>query len=142
MLNASKSICFDNRNSPAHGNPMRNCASLIFSLALTGSAVAAELPTGNWTRDDGGSKVRIQPCGKSFCAVNTFIRDPQSDEKVGDVLVMTLEDKGEALSGTAFDKRRNKSYNISVSVKNGSMNTRGCILGGLLCKGVAWSRAK
>jgi uncharacterized protein (DUF2147 family) len=120
---------------------MRYYCSLILLFAFSGASFGAELPTGAWTRTDGGSKVRIQPCGKSFCATNTFIRDPQSDEKVGDVLVMTLEDKGDALSGTAFDKRRNKSYNISVSVNNGSMNTRGCILGGLLCKGVAWTKA-
>jgi uncharacterized protein (DUF2147 family) len=121
---------------------MRNYSPLIFLFALTGSAFGGELPTGAWARNDGGSKIRIQPCGKAFCAVNTFIRDPQSEEKVGDVLVMTLEDKGESLSGTAYDKRRNKSYNISVSVKNGSMTTRGCIMAGLLCKAEAWTRAK
>ena len=120
---------------------MQKRLSLIMLLAFTGPLFAAELPTGKWNRDDGGSKITIQPCGKSFCAVNTFIRDPKSEEKVGDVLVMTLQDKGSELGGTAFDKRRNKSYNLTVSVKNAAMTTRGCILGGLLCKGIAWTRA-
>lgn len=120
---------------------MRNYVSLLLFLTATAPTVAAESLNGMWNRNDGGSKVRIEPCGKSYCAVNTFIRDPKSEEKVGDVLVMTLQDKGSDLSGAAFDKRRNKSYNMTVSVKNGAMTTRGCILGGLLCKGIAWTRA-
>ena len=43
-------------------------------------------------------------------------------------------------SGTAFDPQRDKSYKITVTVDGDSMTTKGCIIAGLLCKGISWTR--
>ena len=114
--------------------------SMILLVAISAPARAAEFPIGSWARGDGDAKVRIENCGKAICAINTWIRDPKSEEKTGDRLVMTVAGNGGTLSGTAFDPQRNRSYKISINFNPKSMTTRGCILGGLLCKSVAWTR--
>ena len=112
----------------------------IGAICVASQAAATPLPVGSWARTDGESKIRISSCGKSLCAVNTWIRDPKSEEKAGDKLVMTVADTGSPLSGTAFDQRRNRSYKIELNVGDRTLTTRGCVLAGLLCKAVTWSR--
>ena len=46
------------------------------------------------------------------------------------------------LTGTAFDPKRNLSYSITLKVAPQKLVTRGCIVGGLLCKTVNWVAAK
>jgi uncharacterized protein (DUF2147 family) len=73
--------------------------------------------------------------------VNTWVKDPSQGEKVGDKLVLNVSPKEDGkLSGTAFDPQRNLTFRIDISVADQSMNTRGCILGGLLCKSVGWTK--
>jgi len=104
-------------------------------------AALAAVPTGEWERDDGTVRVRIEACGADICATNTWVKDPASAEKVGDVLVMSLKPIDPAtLKGTAFDRRRNATYSFEMKVEADRLITKGCVLGGLLCKNVAWRR--
>lgn len=96
---------------------------------------------GNWTRQDGETLIRISPCGDAICAVNTWVRDPNGDEKLGDTLMMTMKPKSPtALSGRAYDKRRDRTYSMSISVGPSGMRTSGCVLLGILCKSAEWRR--
>lgn len=96
---------------------------------------------GEWSRGDGIARVRIAPCGGEVCAVNTWIRPGVVDEKTGDRLVMNIAPSGPGKwAGVAFDPQRDRSYRIAIDVGDIGMTTRGCILGGLLCKSVAWRR--
>lgn len=96
---------------------------------------------GNWARGDGKAKVRIEPCGDDICAINTWIRPGVSDEKVGDRLVMTIKPDGAGKwIGKAFDPQRRMTYRMSIDVAATTMTTHGCVLGGLLCKNMAWTR--
>ncbi len=115
---------------------------LAVGLVVSGDAVASpEKMTGTWQRGDGLAKVKINPCGSSMCAVNTWVKDGTSGEKVGDRLVMNVSPKaGGKLSGTAFDPQRNLTYRIDISVADQRMKTRGCVLGGVLCKSVGWTK--
>ncbi len=94
-------------------------------------------------RSDGNSRVHIAPCGPQICAVSTWIKDTSGDEQVGDRLVMTLESHGEtALVGAAFDVKRNRNYALKISfVGPDTMQTQGCLLKGMLCKTMNWTRA-
>jgi len=97
---------------------------------------------GNWSRDDGNARVVIAPCGQALCATNTWIRDPASGEKVGDRLEMKLQPTGaKAWKGTAYDPQRHRTYVMTMSL-GGKLQTRGCILGGLLCSSVSWTRLR
>lgn len=112
-------------------------------LWLAGAAVAASQPdpSGIWMRGDGNAKVRIAPCGSDICATNLWIKDTSGGENVGDKLVMTVKPKSaDTLAGKAFDPKRNLTYSIQVRVRKASLVTRGCIVGGLVCKNESWAR--
>jgi len=112
----------------------------ILVLASGTAALAADI-NGNWARSDGKAKVRIAKCGADICATNTWIKPGTKDEKAGDVLVMKVEKVSDArYSGSAFDPQRDMSYRITLDVSGNSMTSKGCVLGGLLCKGVGWTR--
>jgi uncharacterized protein (DUF2147 family) len=115
----------------------------VAALLASGNAFASNASIqGVWTRDDGNARVRIATCGQSLCATNVWIGDTSGGEAVGDRLVMKVEpDARGRLSGTAFDPKRDLTYSIRIDVREANLVTRGCILGGLVCKAVNWSRA-
>ena len=124
---------------------MRFLALVLLGSALlvAGSAGAGGGPTiiGDWSRNDGSSRINIGPCGKLLCAVNTWIRDPAEGELVGDRLVLALQPLDpNALTGEAFDERRKLRYSLLISVKGNAMTTEGCLMSGVLCKSLRWIR--
>jgi len=126
-------------------NRLAAAAGLIFCILLCGSVFAASEPdpSGVWNRGDGNAKVRIAPCGSNICATNVWIKDTSGGEAVGDKLVMTLKPKSaDTLSGKAFDAKRALTYAIQLKVGGQKLVTRGCLVGGLVCKSVNWSRAR
>lgn len=112
----------------------------VITAFVTPSSAEALSPLGLWARGDGVAKVKIAPCGGKLCATNTWIRPGTSGEKAGDVLVMSVKQEGDTYNGSAFDPQRDLTYRMTMTVKAQSMVTRGCVLGGLLCKSVNWSR--
>ena len=126
-------------------NRLAAAACLVFFVSLCGSAMgeSAPDPSGTWNRGDGNARVRIAPCGSNICATNVWIRDSRGGEAVGDQLVMTLQPKSaDTLTGKAFDAKRDLTYAIQVKVAGQRLVTRGCLVGGLVCKSVNWSRAR
>ena len=120
-------------------------ALLIASTLVLGAATMAQAADidGNWARSDGKAKVKIAKCGGDICATNTWIKPGTPSEKAGDVLVMKVEKLSDSrYSGSAFDPQRDMSYNITLDVSGDTMTSKGCVLGGLLCKGVGWTRIK
>lgn len=117
-------------------------AAFAVSVAPMTASAAAPDPSGVWMRGDGNARVRIGPCGSNICATNVWIKDSSGGEEVGDRLVMTVSPKdGSTLSGKAFDAKRNMTYAIQITVGASALTTRGCIVGGLVCKSVQWSKA-
>jgi uncharacterized protein (DUF2147 family) len=99
-------------------------------------------PSGVWMRDDGNARVRIAPCGSDICATNLWIGDTSKGEEVGDVLVMKLKPKSaNELSGNAYDPKRDRNYAMTLRVAGDSLVTRGCVLGGIICRDVNWTPA-
>lgn len=115
--------------------------TLALAPALPAFAAAEPSPLGLWARGDGNAKVRIERCGVDLCAVNTWIREGLKNEKVGDKLVMLVAPKGSGRwTGAAFDPQRDLNYRLTMTVRPASMTTRGCIVVGLLCKDMGWTR--
>lgn len=126
-------------------NRLAVATGLVLFVSFCGSAFAASTPdpSGTWNRGDGNAKVRIAPCGSNICATNVWIKDTSGGEAVGDKLVMTLKPKSaDTLSGKAYDAKRSMTYAIQLKVAGQSLVTRGCVVGGLVCKSVNWSRAR
>lgn len=114
--------------------------SALSPMLVGASATAAEID-GNWARGDGKAKVLIAPCGEKICATNTWIKPGTPKEKTGDRLIMDIKQSEAGIySGTAFDPQRDKSYRITVTLAGNNMTTKGCIVAGLLCKGISWTR--
>jgi uncharacterized protein (DUF2147 family) len=106
-------------------------------------AVSGASITGAWMRTDGGSRISVDPCGERFCAVNTWIKDPSKGEAVGDRLVMTLQPRDPVrLAGEAFDEKRGLKYSMLISVGEDAMTTQGCVLSGIVCKTMNWTRPR
>ena len=120
---------------------MRGFVTFVTAVAILHPALAAnEGILGNWARGDGNARVRIAPCGGALCAINTWIRNPDSGEHVGDRLVMKVSGGGATMSGTAYDPQRKLNYSLEINYGEQSMQTRGCVLAGIICKSVHWSR--
>ncbi len=95
---------------------------------------------GGWARDDGMVRVNVAPCGKAICMTNVEVK-PGADDKVGERVEFTLAaGGGDRLSGTMFDPKGKSSYPVTISVAGKTMTTRGCALGGIVCKSVGWTR--
>ncbi len=60
--------------------------------------------TGDWGRTDGALRINIAPCGERLCAVNTWTRDPDSGDRVGDRLVLSVSPR--AVLGEFFEEKR------------------------------------
>jgi len=130
----------------------RGCRSLpiwaagtgLTALCLVAAAWAAAPDStliGDWTRQDGGTRISIKPCGTDLCAVNTWVRDPEGSEKPGDTLVLTLSPRSATvLAGQAYDERRAMTYSMRILIGPAQMRTDGCFLFGMLCKRAAWTR--
>lgn len=122
---------------------LRFASATAFTAALwavSASASPAEITSGVWQRADGQAQVRVQPCGQALCAVNVWIKNP-GDEKVGDRLVLNVKQvKPGLMEGAAFDPQRNLRFSSKITYSDTSMTTSGCVLGGLLCRSVSWSK--
>ena len=125
------------------GAPTATLAGLLLGAALLSNAAfaAGNEAHGVWMRGDGNARVRIAPCGAALCATNLWVRDKSGGEAVGDRLVMTVEPRDAGtLEGKAFDPKRKLNYSIRIKISDAGLVTRGCIVGGLLCKDVRWTR--
>ena len=62
-------------------------------------------------------------------------------QTVGDRLVLQVEPRGPGrLEGAAFDPQRNLRFSSRITYSATTMTTSGCILGGLLCRSVNWTK--
>jgi uncharacterized protein (DUF2147 family) len=114
-------------------------ALAVGACVLTSTAAEAGW-NGEWARDDGLVRTRLAPCGGKICAVNTWAKG-DGDEKAGDSFVLTLVATDRShWTGSAFDRKRNLSYSMDMSLDKGQLTTRGCLAGSSLCKTVEWKR--
>ena len=122
---------------------LRKAAALAALLTIGASDVALAEPTylGDWARADGKTRIHVAACGASVCARNTWVRHGVSGEKVGDRLILKVKSAGAGhWSGNAFDPQRKQTYAINVHVTAKHMTTRGCVMGGLMCQSMGWTR--
>ncbi len=116
--------------------------AVAFASFWAASASATDID-GTWLRDDGNARVRIAPCGDKICATNLWIGDTSKGEAAGDKLILTLARQADGTySGTAYDPKRDKTFSMTITAKPGALTTRGCIVGGLLCRDVNWKAAE
>lgn len=119
------------------------------SLAAAGFAVAggampalAQEVTGIWQRDTGASRVRFAKCGEAVCGTLAWLRDTNGPAKVGQRIFYDMKPSGAGKwSGSAFNPEDGKTYSGTMSLSGDTLTTAGCVMGGLICRSVKWSRA-
>ncbi len=118
-------------------------ATGVVMAGADAGAISGASITGAWMRTDGNLRIAVEPCGERFCAVSTWIKDPGKGEAVGDRLVMTLQPRDPVrLAGEAFDEKRGLKYSMLISVGQDAMTTQGCVLSGVICRTMSWTRSR
>ena len=96
-------------------------------------ALAAEPIEGVWKRPSTGTLVKFAPCGGSFCG--TVQNGEYSGKSIG-----KMSGSGASYNGSITDLAANKTYKGKATVSGNSMDLKGCVAGGLICRGEKWQR--
>jgi len=116
-------------------------ACLVLSVSTSKAEQLGLSLIGFWSRGDGGAHIRVERCARGFCAVSTWTRPGDDDEKPGDRLEMALTLSEPAVwTGEAWDPQHNRSYKLRIEVGPREMVAHGCAMAGLVCKDVSWRR--
>ncbi len=117
-------------------------AGAVLMAASAGGAAAGDAQ-GEWLRENGAAKVRIVPCGEALCGAIVWLRDSTGPAKVGKQVFFAMRRHGEnAWTGSAFRPEDGKTYSGRMTLSGDRLVTAGCMLGGLVCKSVAWTRVR
>src|SRR5579859_1140173 len=115
---------------------------VLTMFAGVGAAMAGDV-TGIWLHEDGASKVRFAPCGQAVCGTIVWLKDTKGPAKVGQrVIYDMVSSDADNWTGKAFEPSSGKEYTGKMTLAGDSLTTAGCVLGGLICKSIVWSRAK
>jgi uncharacterized protein (DUF2147 family) len=113
-------------------------------LAASISGAAAGRAGGVWLRDNGASRIRIAPCGgEALCGAIVWLKDPGGPARVGQQVFFDMKPHGENVwTGSAFNPEDGKTHSGKMTLSGDRLTTAGCVLGGLICKSVSWTRAR
>ena len=116
-------------------------AATLFAFA-SAPAIAGDA-NGVWLRDTGASRVKIAPCGGALCGHIVWLKDPANNPaKMGERVFFDMKPNGDnAWEGSAFNPENGKTYSGTMKLSGNTLTTAGCVLGGIICKSVTWTRA-
>jgi uncharacterized protein (DUF2147 family) len=135
--------------------------SVIVLALLSAAPARAADPIGTWLTEDKDGKIRIVNCGGAICGTLIWVSepiDPETHQPKTDKNNADASKQGRPLVGIPIvlnmapagpDKWEGKVYNSKDGgIYTGSFtmtgpNTaqlKGCVMGGLVCKGQLWTR--
>ena len=121
-------------------------SAIAFCLMLTAMpawTAALDEPTGRWDRDDGLGGIEITRCDGALCGRIAWLRDTGTPAHVGQLVLFDMRPSGpDTWSGSADNPEDGRTYAGTMMLSGGRLLTRGCILGGLICRSVALSRPR
>jgi uncharacterized protein (DUF2147 family) len=131
-------------------------------LLCSGPAFAVDL-IGNWLTENGRSRVRIADCGGALCGTIVWLKEPNDPETgkpktdknnadagqrgrplIGVPIVLGMRPSGaDKWTGQVYNAEDGKTYSGSITAQGANaLKLEGCALGGLICKGQTWTRAR
>lgn len=125
-------------------------AASLVGLGLAGAALA-EPAAGTWRTEPGDTggylHVAVAPCGAHVCGTIKTAFDKSgaevSDyEHKGKKMLWNMEaDGGGSYSGgKIWAPDADKTYSSKMSLSGNSLTVKGCVAGGLICRGQTWKR--
>ena len=117
---------------------IRILAAAATAAVLATAAHAAD-PYGTWTRPSNGTKVDFYNCGGKLCAKVISSKNAAS---VGKVIMTGAAKTGDnTWKGDLLNTEDGQTYNGVVTLEGPkALNLKGCVLGGIVCKGETWVR--
>jgi uncharacterized protein (DUF2147 family) len=114
----------------------------LAAMALAAPAMAAGAE-GVWMRSDGMAKVQFAPCGGGQCGTIVWLKDPANSQgKIGEQVFFGMGQTGpNSWSGQAHNPEDGRDYDGTMTLSGNRLTTKGCALGGMICKTVTWSRS-
>jgi uncharacterized protein (DUF2147 family) len=92
-------------------------------------------------RSTGESRVRISSCGNSYCGSIVWLKDTSGPAKIGQRVFFDMNESGaNKWSGKAFNPEDGKTYSGTMTLNGRSLTTAGCVLGGIICRSVNWTK--
>ena len=116
---------------------------VIGALTLVGAASAAFAgeATGTWVRPSTGTIIKTYTCGDKLCAKITGVKDKAKQGTVGTVIVSGAIKTGtDSWKGDLLNTEDGQTYNGVITLVGGGLTLKGCVLGGIICKGETWAR--
>jgi uncharacterized protein (DUF2147 family) len=129
----------------------------LFSMVLSGLALADEGASGVWKLNSGKVTVRIAPCGPSLCGAIVGLAKPldkkgqpkvdkrnpneslRSRPLMGLTVLANMKPAGEnRWQGTIYNADDGRTYSSYMNVSGNSMKVKGCV--GPLCKSMVFIR--
>ena len=106
--------------------------ALAALLATSGLAFADDIE-GRW-KTDSGATAEIASCGSAFCIT---LRDgAHKGKRIGRMSA----DGDNRYSGDITDPANDKTYSGKATLSGKALSMKGCVLGGLICRGQNWTR--
>jgi uncharacterized protein (DUF2147 family) len=130
-------------------------ATILAAAFAAGPALAVpEDAFGTWRHPENGSIVKLYACGAGLCAQIVKTADPNAkDEKnpdpakrgrpVAGIVIMSGATKSgdNGWKGNLYNREDGGTYSGSITVLDKSnLKLEGCAVGGLICRGVTWTR--
>lgn len=103
------------------------------AIALSAGAAFADPIEGNW-KTKSGNTAEIAQCGNAFCITL------KTGEHAGKQIGKMEAQGGGRYSGKVTDPAEDKTYNGKGRLSGDSFTMKGCVLGGLICRGETWKR--
>ncbi len=138
-------------------------AAAVATLALISVAPArAADPLGIWLTGDKKAKVHIVNCGGAICGSLSWLaepidpetKQPKTDKNNSDAskkdrpllgipIVLSMKPAGgDKWRGQVYNAEDGGTYTGSFTVTGGnSAELKGCVMGGIICKGQTWTRS-
>jgi uncharacterized protein (DUF2147 family) len=110
------------------------------AILMTASTAAFADPYGNWVRPSTGTVIKVYACGDKLCAKITGVKDKSKQGTVGTVIMSGATKSGDSWKGDLLNTEDGQTYSGVVSESGGGLSLKGCVLGGIVCKGETWTR--
>ncbi len=124
------------------------------ALSVLSSAALADPVDGLWKTEPGDEgnylHVSIQPCGSATCGTIDSAFDSAGNqslnyEHLGKQMIwdMTPEGDGAYGGGKIWAPDRDKTYSSKMQLDGqNTLTVKGCVAGGLVCRGQTWTRVQ
>jgi uncharacterized protein (DUF2147 family) len=97
--------------------------------------------TGSWVRPSTGTLIKTYNCGDKLCAKITGVKDKAKQGTVGTVIVTGADKTGDGTwKGDLLNTEDGQTYNGVITLSGVGLTLKGCVLGGIVCKGETWTR--